>query len=310
MDACSPDGNADLYGLGIRLGFYLQWFSSILANALLVEEEILATRFALFIFMSATFVTLIVQTIREALTIIDTYTVLLLCFGYHYFLIPTFLWRVLTCFNHKLDPTRWILLAYSPTFYVFFVILLAATSGFQLWFWISEIPNFPTTCASYGFLFSKVSLQGEALRATNITLQVLLILVYSLGLFQYIIQKSKKTAGTQIITASRKVGETFQLLRSTITGMVAIIIIIATELTLSWNDVQGVDELDSAGQLIPFFIVIAVLLHVLWAYYHSSARGDLRNFVIQNPTAVMIPAARSPGSLQTPARPQAGAGIT
>ncbi|KAK0745828.1 hypothetical protein B0T18DRAFT_410247 [Schizothecium vesticola] len=36
--ACSADGNGDLYGLGIRVGFYAQWTSTLLAKFFLPEE--------------------------------------------------------------------------------------------------------------------------------------------------------------------------------------------------------------------------------------------------------------------------------
>jgi len=49
LEPCAIAGNEDMYGLGVRLGFYLQWMASILANALMVRDELQSLRFATYV---------------------------------------------------------------------------------------------------------------------------------------------------------------------------------------------------------------------------------------------------------------------
>ncbi|PMD31289.1 hypothetical protein L207DRAFT_572957 [Hyaloscypha variabilis F] len=57
-------GNSDIYGLGIRIGLYLQWFSSLLANHALVETRKSLSQ-AYLIFSLAIFITIMVMTGRS-----------------------------------------------------------------------------------------------------------------------------------------------------------------------------------------------------------------------------------------------------
>lgn len=186
---CVLDGNADMYGLGIRLGFYLLWFSGILSNLLFIRDEITASRFALASLITATFIALIVQTVRGSLTAVDIYIICLMSFGSNYFLIPTFLWRAATCFKPKLDPTRWTVVTHSEVFRLFSSILLMATSSFQTWFWVSGVFKLGAGCQSYGFLFKKLPLSGPVIRYVNIAFLSLLLLIAILHPLQYFVPR-------------------------------------------------------------------------------------------------------------------------
>ena len=65
-------------------------------------------------------------------------------------------------------------------------------------------------------------------------------------------------------------------LRSVLTSTVAAIFVVATELSISWNHITGVQDLNSAGQLIPFFLGVVIFLHVPWTYYKErrAARAE------------------------------------
>ena len=88
---CSFDADADMYGIGIRLGFYETWFAGILASIFSIDEEGASNRFTMSMFISATFIALIAQTAQKTITPIDIYMALLMTFGYFYFLIPVLL---------------------------------------------------------------------------------------------------------------------------------------------------------------------------------------------------------------------------
>jgi hypothetical protein len=50
-----------MYGLGIRIGFYLQWYSAIVASWI-APSEINSLRFTNSLFIAATFLALVIQT--------------------------------------------------------------------------------------------------------------------------------------------------------------------------------------------------------------------------------------------------------
>ena len=177
-----------MYGLGIRLGFYLQWYAGICANMLAVESEITGNRLALAAFMWGTFIALLVQTITQALSAIDIYVILLMCFGSNYFIIPLLFWRLVTCFDYTLDPTRWIVVKASTALNIANVALLLATSGYQLWFWISGIHTIPNDCNPVGFLFVKMPLVSVPMWAVNVALQCVLICVALIGPFRWLLK--------------------------------------------------------------------------------------------------------------------------
>lgn len=71
---------------------------------------------------------------------------------------------------------------------------------------------------------------------------------------------------------STSTGQALQRARSIISTLVAVIIIVAVELSIKWNAVYDVNTLDSAGQLIPFTIGVVTACHVVWVYYYKDPK--------------------------------------
>ena len=66
------------------------------------------------------------------------------------------------------------------------------------------------------------------------------------------------------ISSSRKA---FLQNLSIILGLIiAVTVVTATELTIKWNNIQGVDTLASAGQTIPFAIGLASFVRIMYVY--------------------------------------------
>jgi hypothetical protein len=69
MDTCTPfEGNSDLYGLGIRIGVYLQWIS-VWINLLLDPESAQATYDANSTFVFAIIIATVIAAQRDAAVI-------------------------------------------------------------------------------------------------------------------------------------------------------------------------------------------------------------------------------------------------
>lgn len=275
MELCNFDGNADMYGLGIRLGYYLQWYGGILAS-LLAPKEVSGARFALALFISATFLALIIQTAQRNLYIVEVYIILLLTFGAYISLVPLFLWRLVTGCNPLLDPSRFPIVKAGSTYSDLHALLLLAVAGFQMWFWITKIPELDgLDCPRYGLIFAKVRLNDLAFQVVNIVLYfiigVTVLVLCAMRVSKLVndpdgriekkdwdIRKSKyeKQWLDQRIDRLHWLG----LSNNFIT---ASIIVVATELTIRWNRIANVNDVSSAGQLIPYVIGLGVVVRVL-----------------------------------------------
>lgn len=175
MTACVINGDSDMYGLGIRIGFYLQWYGAILASWI-APSEINAMRFSNSLFVAATFLALIVQTAKSELQPVEIYIVLLLTFGYYLYFVPLFLWRLVTGCSPLLDPSRWPRKKQGAVFSVLNFMLLGSVSVFQVWFWVNQITHpDDSNCEVFGFAFTKVRLNNLAFEVFNIVLYSLLL---------------------------------------------------------------------------------------------------------------------------------------
>ena len=75
-----------------------------------ITDEFKGVQFALVCFIGATFIAIIYQAIAGPATVIDLYISLLVCFGTQFFLIPVFIWRVITGFRPEI-VMGWLCLA-------------------------------------------------------------------------------------------------------------------------------------------------------------------------------------------------------
>jgi hypothetical protein len=174
---CEISGNSDMYGLGIRIGFYLQWLSSPVA-AWFAPDETSSLRTANAFFVTATFIGLIIETALNHLDVAEIYIILLLEFGAQYLWLVQILWRVATQFKADWDPTRFMRTP-TPTkmFWFSYSLLQVAQIVFQLWFWIYKIPRTENNCQRFGFAFFRVGLTTKGFRILNITLMVALLVL-------------------------------------------------------------------------------------------------------------------------------------
>ncbi|KAL6890943.1 hypothetical protein GGI43DRAFT_210699 [Trichoderma evansii] len=190
-EANCPSENADMYGLGIRLGFYLQWLAGALAAVLEVKSDVPSIRFGLLAFTAATFLALIVQIATSNVAAINIYIPLLLCFGYFYMFLPISLYRILICCDINRDVTRHTLVVASPEFDIIQNSLLLAVCAFKLWFWSTEVlmTNNQVGCPEFGFLFCRIRLTATSMRVVNLVLDSLMIITFSYPLGISILRK-------------------------------------------------------------------------------------------------------------------------
>ncbi|KIW17994.1 hypothetical protein PV08_02280 [Exophiala spinifera] len=291
MATCSFQGNGDMYGLGIRLGFYIQWFSSIFARWLVptrhrrpkaedpMKEEAWGLSFSNNIFSAATFTALVILISNdvESLQIVEIYIVLLLTFGYSLFLIPIYLWRMCTGNNPAWDPTRWPVTTPSPVESVLRFLLISAVAAFQIWFWGARVPQLDGLhCSEYGYLMTKVRLNLPAMRVINLLLYIAVLIFCLYFLFRWIPgpmpedpqakKRRKQEARDKYSFIRRRRKILLQNIGIVLSLVVAVTVVAATELTIKWNHIQGVNSLASAGQSIPFAIGVALFIRIWYVY--------------------------------------------
>jgi len=192
---CHINGNADMYGLGIRAGFYLQWISSIIAcipvslgnsdpPIAMAPGESENTMFGLIVFIIATFLALLKQT--KELAPVEIYIILLLIFGFHYYWVPDSVIKVIMCFTSRqmLEREKPRGFFYRMVLYLF----VLSISGYQLRFWFAHLKPSSTgigQCQRFGFSFTKINLENRIFCHFNIGYSFVLLFwsLLSLGRF-------------------------------------------------------------------------------------------------------------------------------
>jgi hypothetical protein len=280
MAACTFEGNSDMYGLGIRLGYYLQWYGVILARWI-APSEVKGISFSIDIFVAATFLSLIILTANnvESLQPVETYIVLLLMFGSYLALVPIYLWRLLTACDPYWDPTRYPIVNTGALRANLSLLLLIGVLVFQYWFWFDRVPDLDNyRCDQYGFLLSQVRLNSKV----SVVLNALMYFFLGVVCLYLLILKVLHRLGfpdpgeqrkRRVISRSHKERhiDFLQNLDTWIKIIVAILVTLATELTISWNNIEGANTLSGAGNTIPFVIGIGAIVRVLYvsAFYDT-----------------------------------------
>jgi len=173
-------GHPDMYGLGIRLAFYIQWIGLIIVEYL-DESELIVIRLLGLALSAAAFIGLLFQAPANHLTLAEAYLVLLLAMSIYIFMIPIYLWKAATRFDPYWDPLRCTAEKRSPAFRMLNFVLLMALSCLGIWYWCAFVANRQQDCDDYGFFFSRVSVQNKAFIAFNAMISFI-ILLGSLGL--------------------------------------------------------------------------------------------------------------------------------
>ena len=150
---CGFTGNSDIYGLGIRLGVYLQWVAaliSVVSSRATILRELLDvnTIFSLAIFIA----TVVLQT-QYAGSAQGIEILIML----HIYFCNTY------AVSYEQLLKRWR--AQESTFFGILATLCITTgmSAYAIYYWFYGLDLFPDVdCGSFAFLFAKVRLEGPA----------------------------------------------------------------------------------------------------------------------------------------------------
>jgi len=291
---CGFEGDQDVYGLGIRGGIYLQWFATVLVYNLLPEE--VASAEAINIgFQFSVFVALVYRTVTDSgIYGVEAYIMLMLCIGGLSSRRGTYAVRSTRQDLRDLERTGKHLVSEMAT-------PIGIASGFAvdlailcygLWYIYKGLdgmqmdPCFESTV----FFFARLRLQGRfrrfvAAAFTIISVVFCTILAAILRFFISVITDHRSISplfeniydvqGRLIrprAQGSRGTNEYVWII-SVIFPLDLVFFILSTELTISYNAVNGVNTITSTGQLIPIVVggtSLLVTLYEIWLKW----RGD------------------------------------
>ncbi|KAI9804776.1 MAG: hypothetical protein M1825_001144 [Sarcosagium campestre] len=155
-NSCGFEGNSDIYGLGVRIGIYLQWAAALMGGQFLEETQDDVEQ-AETIFLTA--IALATWVLSDVPTTHAVEIAILLCIFFGdtgVTLIQNSGSRMGTSAPTNKTPRSII----GATFRM---LLITAMSIYAVWFWFHGMDDLaPTACKSYVFLFARVELFGGA----------------------------------------------------------------------------------------------------------------------------------------------------
>lgn len=275
MPACGFSGNADMYGLGIRVGFYLQWYGVLLASYLDLEEETREMLFSNALFVLATFIALVITTARDSssLQVVEVYIILLLTFGAYATLVPVHLWRLATGFKARWDPSRFPGVVASEMFSLLYYLLLIAVGAFQLWFWFAWVPQPSRTpeCPEYGFFFARIRLNEATFRGVNVAVHLGIMVVCLVNLVGLLRGWGKSGKSRELVDEKRR--KVLRKMNHCVDLIVRSVVIVGTELTIWWNEIRDINSVSTAAQTIALIIGLGSVIRVLYVYFKENHKG-------------------------------------
>jgi hypothetical protein len=82
------------------------------------------------------------------------------------------------------DPSRYPRVKIEKDYSLFNLLLIAAVSGYQVYFWADQVPKLDgQQCLEYGFLFAKMRLNERGFEAVNIIFNLLVLLACFIVMF-------------------------------------------------------------------------------------------------------------------------------
>ncbi|KAL7815146.1 hypothetical protein V8C26DRAFT_421115 [Trichoderma gracile] len=282
MVSCGREGRPDLYGLGIRLGFYFQWFGEILVE-FFDQADVSDIRLLGFLLSGAIVLALLVQVADQRVQGADIYIMLQLAAGSYIFLMPMYVWKALTCCDRKWDPLRQTREANMAVFNVSTMLLLVIISALHLWFFSTYMPTKGRQCGYYGFFFAKVRLDNTAYLVVNILVYVIVILVcFSIALSWMGFwngqtpeprpDENEQERNARRERARQRRAEILRTMRGISNLLVYGLHVTAIELTIRWNQFDAIDGVDTSAQTVPLLVSAGILARFL--LLHFEGRND------------------------------------
>jgi hypothetical protein len=269
--SCGFQGNNDIYGLGVRLGAYLQWLSTVLAYNL-CKAEIDSMGSVNTCYQLALLISMVWFTVSSGsdLSAIEPYIALFFCFGG----VCVSSIRALESIkdSHLGDLVNQILAVGVCVYGVWF--LFVGLDGLQ------RVPG----CQETAFFFAPVPLYGwyrvflKVVFVMGLVAFSVLAFVILLKLIQGMIDWSE--SWTERVYRRPSLGPDkpeYLLSKRLFLGFLSLtMFVIAVELTISWNSIQGVYNCGSFSQLFPIVVGGSTFVRLLYKLGEAYWIGKLQ----------------------------------
>ncbi|KJZ72428.1 hypothetical protein HIM_08231 [Hirsutella minnesotensis 3608] len=295
---CPVQGNSDLYGLGIRLGLYIQMItvqlSGMLSVYFRVDDHIGQGTIIFVLSTSIVLVRLINASIGlasqtdpnglqgapdppiEAVEVFPVMTLLMIQLG--------------VCRVSRRNMTAML---------IWMIELVGLTALFNYYWW-RGMDLLPRSCPDdKAFFFAKVSIWGwfrsfnkasavlAAIGAFVAVVSYCGTMIYVCVLAVYTLFRRGRFDGFPWPSEEEEEAERSQAV-GTFDLLANVGAIVYVEVSLKWNGITGVHSLDSPGQFMPFFIALGQLLSVFYcaAKYFLQLRVESQDFGSENESMV------------------------
>ncbi|SPO02386.1 uncharacterized protein DNG_05059 [Cephalotrichum gorgonifer] len=281
QDPCSFEGNADLYGLGIRVGVYLQTISLVMASIFGQTATLNKMNYACGIFQFALTVGLcILSTSSSEFRSVEAALVVLLALCSS-FQAPSFADSIIMRRPWTLKKVQaWVQDAGLP---IFRVLVEFALILYSVWFWFRglDVLSHSDTCTAYAFFFSRVDLYGwfRTLGKVYIIYKVAIEAVATALWLKHRLSSKKPDNSLPNDTLVSNVYSAWDILERhahRFTGVVQLVLVLffalSVELMIRWNGITSVSGLGNVGQLIALLVGLGVLISVALEWEHGESR--------------------------------------
>ncbi|KAJ2902100.1 hypothetical protein MKZ38_001009 [Zalerion maritima] len=270
--SCTFEGNSDIYGLGVRVGIYLQWLATLIAKYL-HEPAVESTRDANTAYLVAMLAGLILIT-RDAhaeTPALEGYITLLLCFA-------------MACSScsqaYSAARTRELRSLVD-------LLLCTAVCAYGLWFLSVGIQRLPRLdCPEVVFFFAPVALFGwfriflQAVFAASLAASAVLVAMRTSAIYHELADavatwggRAGESSPPPIHPARVVRASVFQILG----GITAVAVFtLVVELTLAWNHARDVYVAATFSQLFPLVVSTTNLARVVVQLLKAVVLGDSR----------------------------------
>ncbi|RPB11479.1 hypothetical protein P167DRAFT_536632 [Morchella conica CCBAS932] len=287
---CGFDGDDNTYGLGIRIGVYLQWVTSAIAYGFLPTEA-QGVRGVNSCFQAAMFAGLLFITITKGsgLYAVEAYMMLIFCMG------------GVCSGDAKADGGIFKAkqFAYHKASNIGGLIRFVLSTGFcvyGLWFFFTGMDHMRhPPCSTWAYFFAKVNLYTW-LRTFMKIVFVLMGIIHSIVIFWPIANKlccTPSTSHDDTVFGAQSESEPEDTSRSKAekglegTSMVIlsgslISFMLTVELMIRWNHIRGVNELGSTGQLLPLIMAIGSFIRVLHIFTKEGKKPESMSMEMDN----------------------------
>lgn len=263
---CCIEGDANLYGLGIRIGTYLIWAASLVAYNI-ARSEASTLRLLSGCYQLATLLALLIASASErSLFAAEACILLALCIG-----------GLCTSTDLPSSATYTAFKSYatldtSDLGNLMRIVVLITSAGYGLWYALSGFDNVcRSLCANSSFFFGEVSLYGwyrELLKA--------LFILYAIGIAAlggftiWSALSYRRGSGTVRVRTTIKSRDELDregggIITLSIGAVVMVILIIAIELIIYWNKLENVHSCGSVAQLIPLLVAAVIFCKTFMA---------------------------------------------